>query len=487
MPSQTVAATKLQIKKILLDPVAEYQRQFSQYSDEVLTTLDQLQKQYNDINLQLKDNQDKSKRLSRKIGEAKREQKSCNELLQAMRQHSEENKALKNQLEFLSEKILSLFEAQHDDNSARHHTTTNYLPPGRQHAAQTTANNQPTITLLTDDNDTEIQRRWNEYVAATPGTSLYHRYEWKNLVETVFGHECYYFYAHAENEIIGLLPLVRLKSLLFGDFMVSMPYFNSGGAIANSLTVEHQLMQAANAQAEKLGSEHIEYRDDISREKLPVRDEKVNMILALPDSVDLLWQSFSSKLRSQIRRPQRENTNIETGGLNCLEDFYTVFAHNMRDLGTPVYSKSFFSQILSTFPESSKIVIVRLNNKPVAAAFLLAHNEILEIPWASTIKRVNHLSMNMLLYWEVLKFAVDSKCRFFDFGRSSKDSGTYRFKQQWGAKPKQCYWHYWLKGGAELPALNPNNPKFKLVIATWQKMPVWLTKIIGPGIVKNLP
>jgi serine/alanine adding enzyme len=164
-----------------------------------------------------------------------------------------------------------------------------------------------------------------------------------------------------------------------------------------------------------------------------------------------------------------------------------VFAKNMRDLGTPVYGKAFFRHILQTFPDNSRIIIVRLNKHPVAAAFLLGHDTTLEIPWASTIKQVNHLSMNMLLYWEVLKFAIGSNYRFFDFGRSSKDSGTYRFKQQWGAKPRQCYWHYWLRGGGELPALNPNNPKYKALITLWKIMPVWLTKWIGPGIVKNLP
>jgi FemAB-related protein (PEP-CTERM system-associated) len=246
-------------------------------------------------------------------------------------------------------------------------------------------------------------------------------------------------------------------------------------------------MQAANRHAEKIGAGHVEYRDDISRDALPVRDEKVNMILSLPDTHDALWHSFSSKLRSQIRRARREDTVIDIGGADCLDDFYTVFAHNMRDLGTPVYGKTFFSTILQRFSEHSRIVIVRLNNRPVAAAFLLGHRDTLEIPWASTIKQVNHLSLNMLLYWEVLKFAIENKYRYFDFGRSSKDSGTYRFKQQWGAKPKPCFWHYWLNNNTEIPSLNPSNPKYKLLISLWKKTPVWITKYIGPGIVKNLP
>ena len=159
----------------------------------------------------------------------------------------------------------------------------------------------------------------------------------------------------------------------------------------------------------------------------------------------------------------------------------------MRDLGTPVYSKTFFSNILHSFPEHCQIVIVYMETKPVAAAFLLGYNDTLQIPWASTISDVNHLSMNMLLYWEVLKFAIENRYHYFDFGRSSKNSGTYRFKQQWGAKPKQLYWHYWLAENTELPRLNPDNPKYALAINTWKRIPVFITRLIGPPIVRNLP
>ena len=269
--------------------------------------------------------------------------------------------------------------------------------------------------------------------------------------------------------------------------MVSMPYFNYGGAIADTPEIEQQLIDTANKQAEELGLSHIEYRDDISRSGMPARTDKVNMILPLPDDDAVLWQGFNAKLRAQIRRAQRESHQVLTGGHNCLQDFYTVFARNMRDLGTPVYSRRFFEQILQTFPQQSKIVVIRLGQRPVAAAFLLAHGERMEIPWASTIRDVNHLSINMMLYWEVLKLATRSGCRFFDFGRSSKDAGTYRFKQQWGAQPQPCYWHYWLPDGAEPPKLNPDNPKYALAIRLWQKLPVWASKLLGPPIVRNLP
>jgi len=226
---------------------------------------------------------------------------------------------------------------------------------------------------------------------------------------------------------------------------------------------------------------------DIPREGLPARTEKVVMVLPLPVDPDSLLASFGSKLRSQIRRAQRETPATRFGGEELLDDFYSVFSRNMRDLGTPVYSKKFFRNILHCFPGDSQLVVARLSHKPVAAAFLLGHRDTLEIPWASTLRDVNHLSINTFLYWEILKSAIESEYRYFDFGRSSRDSGTYRFKQQWGAVPRQLYWHYWLSSGEKLPAINPGNPKYALMIKAWQHLPLALSKLLGPPIVRNIP
>lgn len=469
-------------KKIILsDPVMQYANSNPQATEEQKTALSKLQQQYIELKKQHEETQHKCKGISRQIGEAKREGQSTENLMQAMQAQSSRINSVKDQLNKISEKIFNYFKSANDTDNTKEQAAE--LPPVRGHTERTSANEQIYITLLTNEDDA-----WNQYVESSSAASLYHRTEWKQLINNVFGHECYYFYASNNNKkITGILPLVRLKSRLFGDFMVSMPYFNIGGAVANSMSIEQNLMQAANKYAEKIGSNHIEYRDDISRPGLAVRSEKVNMVLSLPDNKDNLWADFTAKLRSQIKRPMREKTLVRVGGEENLDDFYDVFSRNMRDLGTPVYNKSFFSKILQQFPEHSKIIIVHLNNRPVAAAFLLGYKDTLEIPWASTIKDVNHLSMNMLLYWEVLKFAIKNQYQYFDFGRSSKDSGTFRFKQQWGAKPKQMYWHYWLPENVELPRLNPDNPKFALAIRVWKKIPVIITKWLGPLIVKNLP
>ena len=192
----------------------------------------------------------------------------------------------------------------------------------------------------------------------------------------------------------------------------------------------------------------------------------------------------SLSIASVVGKPRASQNNVH---LELLDDFYAVYSRNMRDLGSPVQSKSFIRNILLQFPDNSWLIVIRHQGRPVAGAFLLGCYNTMEIPLASTIRDVNPLSMNMLLYWEVLQLAISKKFSAFDFGRSSKDAGTYRFKKQWGAKPKQLYWHYWLHEGSTLPALNVDNPRYRLVINTWKNLPVWLVNQIGPHLIRHIP
>ena len=470
----------MQKTQILKNPLDHLKTLCPDASTEKIAELSKLHQLYYDVKKQHAEKQINCKKTSREIGEAKRKGLSAEQLIQSMQKKSAAVKKLQSELDGLADTILNHFEPAPIPNDSKELPISKPVP--RSHSDHPDIDEHVTISLLADE-----YKAWNQYVESNPVTSIYYRAEWKDLLGKTFGHQCCFFYASYDDDIVGVLPLVRLKSRLFGDFMVSMPYFNSGGAIANTLSIENKLIQAANSQAEQLGIEHIEYRDDISRDDFPSKTEKVNMILPLPDSHEILWNTFTSKLRSQVKRSQLDESRVSFGQVELLDDFYTVFARNMRDLGTPVYGKSFFRNILKKFPEHSKIIVIHMNNRPVAAGFLMGYKDNLEIPWASTIKDVNHLSINMHLYWEVLKFAIDKQYHYFDFGRSSLNSGTFRFKQQWGAMPKQLYWHYWLPENAELPSLNPNNPKYTLAINIWKRLPVFITKILGPFIVRNIP
>ena len=161
----------------------------------------------------------------------------------------------------------------------------------------------------------------------------------------------------------------------------------------------------------------------------------------------------------------RDRWRFDFGGAELLDDFYRVFAIHMRDLGTPVYSKQFFANVLLHGPGNPVLVVGRTpEGEPVSVALLLRHGHRMEVPWASTLRRAHGANANMALYWQMLTFACAQGCQQFDFGRSTQDATTFRFKKQWGAVPVPLYWHYWLADGGQLPRLNPDNPKYRMAI-----------------------
>jgi serine/alanine adding enzyme len=346
----------------------------------------------------------------------------------------------------------------------------------------------PEAALRVERVEDAAAAEWDAYVSAHAEASAYHSYAWRTVVRKVFGHETHYLCVRDQDGLQGVLPLVRLKSALFGDFMVSLPYFNYGGVLATHARAREALLQSTADLARSLGVSHVELRHRSAQQsQWPARTDKVAMLLNLPAAGEPIDKILPSKLRSQVKRPVREGAQCVFGSLDLLDEFYAVFAENMRDLGTPVYAKSFFRTILQTFPERTWIAIVRLHNAPVAAALLLDHRDTVEIPWASSLQRVNKLGVNMFLYWNVLQRAASRGCRVFDFGRSTLDGGTFRFKRQWGAQPLQLHWHYWLAAGGELPRMNPDNPKYRLAVAAWRKLPLAAANWLGPHIVGKLP
>jgi len=329
----------------------------------------------------------------------------------------------------------------------------------------------------------------DEYVSGKSITNLYHDHRWGEIIENCFGHKYRLLYSENSDGIVnGILPLVHMKSWSFGNFIVSMPYFNYGGVCAGEDSVRHDLIAEAVRIAKDLKVQHIEFRQENSLQNgFPEKTVKVSMRLELPGSPDELWKSFPSKLRSQIKVPQKGGMVARIGRLEELESFYEVFSHNMRHLGTPVYPKSFFKEILEKFPACTWICSVRMGDTPVASGFLVGFKARLEIPWASSIRRYNRFSPNMLLYWSCLKFACERGFTTFDFGRSTKEESTFKFKEQWGAAPHPMVWSYWVREEGTIPDITPRNRKYQLAIGIWKKLPVPVTQMLGPRIVKNIP
>ncbi len=330
---------------------------------------------------------------------------------------------------------------------------------------------------------------WDAYVDSHPEATNYHRLGWKRVVERSFGHQGIYLAARDnEGKMQGILPLVYLRSPLFGNVIVSVPFFNYGGLLCSCTEAEHALLSEAEKIKENLRVGHLELRHmGRSSPGLVTKNHKVTMILDLLPDEESQWQGFSAKVRNQVRKAQKAGLETKLGGLSLLDGFYDVFCRNMRDLGTPVYAKAFFRNILRVFPEHTRILSVYLNGKVIASALLTWYRDSLEVPWASSNRDYRDLCPNNLLYWEAIRFAVGMGVKSFDFGRSTPDHGTFRFKKQWGARPVQLYWQYLLGSEKEVPDLSPANPKFRLAIKVWQNLPVGVTKLLGPSIVRSIP
>ncbi len=329
---------------------------------------------------------------------------------------------------------------------------------------------------------------WDEYVLRHPESRGPHLSGWKHVIEKTFGHKCHYLAAREGNALRGVLPLTHMRSRIFGSFLISVPYLNYGGILAEDETARAALYEHARDLGKKLRVQHLELRHLAPQmPDVPTKQHKVAMVLDLPEDTEKLWNDFKAKLRSQIRKPQKEGLTARFGQQEELSNFYNVFAENMRDLGTPVYSRKFFAHILATFPKHAHLCTIYHGPEAIASGLVFGFRDTLEIPWASSLRKHNALAPNMLLYWSVLEFAVRNGYRKFDFGRCSPNEGTFKFKEQWGAKPAALYWQYWLSNGHSLPDISPHNPKYQRAIQLWQKMPLGLTRLLGPPIVKNIP
>jgi FemAB-related protein (PEP-CTERM system-associated) len=330
---------------------------------------------------------------------------------------------------------------------------------------------------------------WDTYVASHEESTNYHRYGWREVVEQSFGHRTYYLAAKTERgDICGVLPLVHMKSPLFGTFLVSLPFFNYGGLLCDVNDTSSLLLESSRNICEMTGSDYLELRHlRLHNSALATRQHKVTMLLELGRDEETAWKALDAKVRNQVRKAEKSGLRVTVGRLELLDGFYDVFCRNMRDLGTPVYGKSFFRNVLKAFPDSTCVISVTLDGKTVASGIMTWFRDTLELPWASSLRDHRALCPNNLLYWEAIKFAIGSGSKYFDFGRSTPDGGTYRFKSQWGARPVPLYWQYLLNRGVTLPELNPANPRYARAIRLWQQLPVTLTRILGPMIVRNIP
>lgn len=338
------------------------------------------------------------------------------------------------------------------------------------------------------DQTSEPPAGWNRFVHRSEGASFCHLGAWGGVFRRSMRLEPIYLTARIDEKIHGVLPLVRMPRLGLGTALVSVPYLNYGGPLGSPEAQTSLLSRAVEA-ARGSRAKRLEIRSRgapppaLPQVLSPAR-EKVTVVLDLPPDPETLFRDrFRSKLRAQIRRPMKEGMEVRFGAGEA-ETFYEVFSENMRDLGTPVLPRKFFQELVQSLPEQVEFGVVYHQGRPVAGGCGFRYQGEFEMTWASSLRAVNHLAPNMLLYWSFMERCVEKGDTAFNFGRCTPGGGTHRFKSQWGGSDEALQWSQWPEGGA---SESPDSGVFALATRVWQRLPLGVANRVGPFLSRRIP
>lgn len=328
---------------------------------------------------------------------------------------------------------------------------------------------------------------WRRVVEESTRSTLAHSPEWLPVIQGAYGHDPLYLSAEDDSGGYGVLPAFVVRRPFFGTVVTSMPFLDSGGPCSSSAAIARILIDHLLAEAWGIGARVVELRCsepvDIGTEPL---EHKVTMTLPLSSDADYLWRRLDKSVRNQIRKAERSGLSIEFGGAEKLTAFYDTFAARMRDLGSPVHTPEFLRAVLVSFGSRARIVLVRKGTLPIGGLMTLAFKDRLIVPWATCLKEYFPLCPNMLLYWEALRAACREGFHRFDFGRSTRDSGTYRFKCQWGAVEEPLFWYRIPIGSDTRRSLTRGPAGASCLSRAWQHLPLAVTRHLGPRIRRYL-
>jgi serine/alanine adding enzyme len=328
-----------------------------------------------------------------------------------------------------------------------------------------------------------IEPACDEYVRRQPSAKICHLPAWSLMLAKEGGYKQYYLVARDQLSIVGVLPLTHMKSMLFGDRLVSQAFSNYGGPLADGPETVESLYSRAVEMAGQLKCQSMEFRNTKRLPyDLPERENKICMVLTLNRDPEKVWKAFNPKVRNQVRKAEKAGLEAVNGGVELLAEFYRLYTIRMRQLGTPCFSSKMLRGILHTFSDCTRVFLVRQEDVAVAAGFVWWFNGLVEISWAATLLEYNNLCPNNLLYWSVIKHSCLIGASGFDFGRSTVGGGTYHFKKQWGPSPVELHYQYWMPPGKQFSPPNPENPKYQRKIEMWKRMPLWASRLLGPRI-----
>ncbi len=345
------------------------------------------------------------------------------------------------------------------------------------------------MTTICTQHDPSADAEWDDFVARHPDGTFFHRAAWAHVLRTAFGHNPHFLVARRAGAIVGVLPLAHQMSLIFGQSLISLPFCVYGGPLVADEAAGIALREAAEALMRKLGLSVMEWR---TREASPAltpgwqaRDDLyVTFRKPISADDDANLKAIPRKQRAVVRK------GID-GGLTSIVDqdtdrLHRIYAESVRNLGTPVFSRRYFSILKQTFGAEMDVLTVMEDDQPRASVLnFYWRDEVLPYYGGGTAAaRACHA--NDFMYWDVMRHAARRGCRLFDYGRSKVGTGAYSFKKNWGFTPEPLPYRFFLAPGVAIPDHNPLNPKYRLFIAAWKKLPLPIANLIGPAIVRGL-
>ena len=335
--------------------------------------------------------------------------------------------------------------------------------------------------------DSSRQRDWNTYVDHSQQTVFAHHIGWKSVVEETFGHEAFYLMAYRNGRVAGVLPLFLVKSIIFGRFLLTSPFLTFGGIASDDEATAAALVHRAVQTAREQRVHYLEIRNQRQYHCLPyTKSTYCTLVLDLSAGEQDVWGSrLTSTTRRNVRRARKAGLEIVEGH-DYLDIYVNINAQNMRRLGTPAHSRTFFHNIVKHFPQST-LLMARSNQTYVGGMLLVQFKDTILMPWVASLQDYLHMRPNNLLYWEAVVRACGDGYRLFDFGRSKWNSGTFRFKMQYGAEPVQLYFQFYLNRANKVPDVDPDSRAFKHLVKIWRKIPIPALNLLGPRIIRNIP
>ena len=327
--------------------------------------------------------------------------------------------------------------------------------------------------------------RWDEFVSGCREATFFHRAGWKTVIERAFGHRTKFLYAEAEGRIEGVLPLAELRSILFGHALVSLPFCVYGGIAAGSERARRVLDEAAGALAEERRVDHLEYRSFTPHHpEWAHSDLYVTFRKAIDPDVERNLNEIPRKQRAMVRKGIKAGLKSEID--EGVERFFAAYAHSVHRLGTPVLSKRYFQALRDVFGLSCEVLTVTQEGRLVASVMSFYFRDEVLPYYGGGTEQARDVAGNDFMYWELMRRACERGIRVFDYGRGKRGTGSFDFKKNWGFEPQPLHYEYRLVRGKRVPELNPLNPKYRLLIKLWQRLPLALANRIGPLIARNL-